>query len=145
MVPWHCVNHFWPTLISRWSLGKLLIGKFSGLTFPSPHHPVWYLAVVEISLLHRLRHGNYGSYWLPIPHFHHPSRFLRNCHIVCIQRNIRQGYRFYIYSETYLERPLLWKTTCIEGHIFLADGPKFQYSWTKDHLPWETIFLWSTG
>ncbi len=54
-----------------------------------------------------------------------------------------------IYSETYLERPLPWKTTCLEGppilrrtwsYIFSVNEPV-----TKDHLSWETTYLWPMG
>ncbi len=49
------------------------------------------------------------------------------------------------YSETRLETPLPWETTCLEGppvlhrrfYIFSVNYPV-----TKDHLSWETTFLW---
>ncbi len=52
------------------------------------------------------------------------------------------------YSETCLERPLPCKTTCLEGpllfgiksYILIIMEPV-----TKDHLSWETIFLWPLG
>ncbi len=37
-----------------------------------------------------------------------------------------------IYSETYVERPLLWETTCLEGPLV---NPTFQCKWTSHQRP----------
>ncbi len=49
-----------------------------------------------------------------------------------------------IYSETFLERPLPWGTTCPERpHIFWQlSHVNITEPVTRDHLSWETTFLW---
>ncbi len=51
------------------------------------------------------------------------------------------------YSETCLERPLPWKTTCREGPVVGQKVLHFSVNKpvTKDHLSWETVCLWPMG
>ncbi len=55
--------------------------------------------------------------------------------------------RFPIYSETCLERPLSWKTSCLETTHLRQKDPYFNITkpLTKDHLSWQTAFLWPMG
>ena len=71
-----------------------------------------------------------------------PDRDLLPVQFLCIisyvnsaEVNFLRSLQVCLYSETCLERPLPWETTCFKkDHIFLAQGSTFQYNWTCHQL-----------
>ena len=63
---------------------------------------------------------------------------------------VRYMFVLLIYSETYLGRLLPWETNCLEGPHFLGRRSNIlmqmnlspETTVTRDHLSWETTFLW---